>query len=385
MEKEVFKSYIKSYVKLFSLYLNKKEASDLIIDKNTLSFYMHLSKSHSLSAFLYKAIESVKAQVDKEYLLKLEQPYLLNIQKVAAYKKEREQLYKYLNENDIDFLPLKGIVIKDCYFDENTREFADNDILFDEKKDELVKEYFVSKKYEVEIYRRSNHDVYLKKPFFNFEMHRALFGQSVRNKKTVNKKAFDYFDNYLLNKSLVKENKEHVLSNEDFYIYFTAHSYKHYHIAGCGIRTLIDYYFFLKKNEDLDFTYINQELENIGLLEFSNKIKNLVIKVFDDEELNEQEEEMLLYIASSGTYGTVKHFVTEGVKEKGKFRYLMSRVFPPYSSYEFSYPWAYKCPILIPFAWIARCFRIIFISKENRKRAGEELRVIKEYKKDKND
>ena len=71
----------------------------------------------------------------------------------------------------------KGIVIKDCYFDENTREFADNDILFDEKKDELVKEYFVNKKYEIEIYRRSNHDVYLKKPFFNFEMHRALFGR----------------------------------------------------------------------------------------------------------------------------------------------------------------------------------------------------------------
>ena len=374
MEKEKFALYVHHYIKLISLYLNKKEASDFVIDKDNLSFFVRLSKYHSLSAFLFKAIEKTKAQFNKEYIHKLEEPYFSNLRKVASFKKEREELYKYLNDNNIDFLPLKGIVIKDYYYDENTREFADHDILFEPSKDDLVKKYFVERGYEIEIYRRSNHDVYLKDPFFNFEMHRALFGETGDNEKVVK-----YFNDYL-SRAQVKENKERVLSKEDFYIYFTAHSYKHYHVSGCGIRTLIDYYFYLKNNE-LDFDYINKELEKIDLLDFSNQIKNLAIKVFSEEALNEQEEEMLLYIASSGTYGTIEHSVAKGVKEKGKFRYFMSRVFPPYRFYKSAYPWAYKCPILIPFAWLARFFRVIF---KSRKRMNSELKTLKEYKEEDN-
>ena len=94
---------------------------------------------------------------------------------------------------------------------------------------------------------------------------------------------------------------------------------------------------------------------------------------------SENEEEMLLFIASSGTYGTLENSVAKGVKEKGKFGYFMQRVFPPYSFYKSAYPWAYKCPILIPFAWIARFFRVLF---KNPKRAKNELKTIQKYKYD---
>ena len=373
MEKEQFVKYLKEYINLLSLYLNKKEDSAFPIDNNKLTFFYKLSKGHSLNALLFKALEGVKVKVDEQTLFKLEEPYLLNIRKVASFNKERLELYSYLNDNDIDYLPLKGIIIKDYYPDECIREFADNDILFDEKKDKLVKAFFVNKGYEVESFKKSNHDVYTKNPFYNFEMHRSLFGESCDIKKVVT-----YFKDYL-NKAPIKENKEHYLTKEDFYIYFTAHSYKHFHNSGCGIRTLVDYYLYLKNNE-LDFDYINKELEKIDLLEFSNQIKELSIKVFDNEPLNEKEEEMLLYIASSGTYGTLEHSVAKGIKEKGKFGYFMSRVFPPYSFYKSTYPWAYKTVILIPVAWLCRFFRIIF---KNPKRAKSELKAIKEHKEDK--
>ena len=372
MEKEQFNQYVHQYLKLLSLYLNKKEAKDFVIDKSNISFFARLSKHHSLSAFFFKAVESTKAQIEEEYFRKLEETYFFNVRKVAMFAKERKDLYQYLNNFDIDFLPLKGIIIKDYYPDENTREFADNDILFDETRDALVKNFFVERHYEVESFKKTNHDVYLKKPCYNFEMHRALFGETGDNDKVV-----AYFKDYL-NKAPIKEGKEHYLSNEDFYIYFTAHSYKHYHVSGCGIRTLIDYYLYLK-NTKLDFEYINQELEKIDLLDFSNEIKSLAFKVFDNEPLNEDEEEMLLFIASSGTYGTLEHSVAKGVKEKGKFGYFMQRVFPPYSFYKTAYPWAYKVPILIPFAWIARFFRVLF---KNPKRATNELKTIQKYKED---
>ena len=375
MEKEVFKNNVLSFTKLLSLYLNKKEASDLTIDKELLSFYTRLAKHHSLKAILYVALKATKANVEEEYFKKLEEYYLLVLRKAVLFDKERNELYNYLNNNQIDYLPLKGIILKDYYIDPYTREFADNDILFDEFKDKLVKEFFVNKDYTVELFRKSNHDVYIKKPFFNFEMHRALFGETGDNKKNI-----VYFKDYL-SKAHKKDNYEHELSKEDFYIYFTAHTYKHFHVSGCGIRTLIDYYLYLKNNK-LDFVYINKELEQLDLVDFSNQIKTLSTKLFDDEQLNDKEIEMLLYIASSGTYGTLEHSVAKGVKEKGKFRYFMSRIFPPYRFYKSTYPWAYYCPILIPFAWLARFFRILF---KNLKKATNELKTIRKYKEDKNE
>ena len=376
MEKEVFNNRIVKFIKLFSLYLNKKKATDFVIDNNELSFFIKMANRHSLTALLFKALQDTNSKVEEGVLKKLEEHYFLVLRKAILFDKERKELYDYLNANQIDYLPLKGIILKDYYFDPYTREFADNDILFDGSKDKLVKDFFTNKDYIVELFRKSNHDVYIKKPFYNFEMHRALFGETGDNKKNI-----VYFKDYL-SKAHIKENYEHELSKEDFYIYFTAHTYKHFHVSGCGIRTLIDYYLFLKNNSDLDYTYINQELEKLDLLDFSNQIKTLAIKLFDDEPIDEKETEMLLYIASSGTYGTVDHYVAKGVKAKGKFGFLMSRVFPPYSFYKSAYPWAYKCPILIPAAWLWRFFRILFKSPG---RAMGEIKLISKCKEDKND
>lgn len=370
MEKERFEQGVHQYIKLLSLYLNNKEAKDFVVDKSNISFFARLSKHHSLSALFFKAVESTGAQIDEGYLRKLEESYFLNLRKVAMFNKEREDLYQYLNDKGIDFLPLKGLILKNYYPDENTREFADNDILFPDEKTELVKKFFTKRGYEVEVYKRGNHDVYLKKPCYNFEMHRALFGDSIGDSNKA-----DYFNDYL-NRAHVKNAHERELSNEDFFIYFIAHSYKHFNNAGCGIRTLVDFYLYLRSAK-LDFNYVNQELEKIGLLDFSKEIINLSKKLFNDEPLTQEEDEMLMFIASSGTYGTLENSVAKGVKEKGKFGYFMQRVFPPYRVYKSMYPWAYKCPILIPVAWTIRLFRIIFKSP---KRASAELKTLKNYK-----
>ena len=373
MEKEIFLNNVKKYIKLLGLYLNKKEDPSFALDKNELSFFIKLSKHHSLMAFLYQAINNVKANVPSEALNELEHYYLANLRKSVLFDKERNELFNYLKEKQIEYLPLKGIIIKNYYLDPYTREFADNDILFDDKGSALIRDYFKSRQYTVELYKKSNHDVYIKKPFFNFEMHRALFFPNEDNAKNV-----EYFKDYL-NNSPKKDEYEHYLTNENFYIYFLAHSYKHYHVSGCGIRTLIDIYLYLKNN-DLDFDYINKELAKLDLLDFSNDIKSLSFKLFDDQELNDEEIEMLLFISSSGTYGTLEHSVSKGVKEKGKFGYMMKRIFPPYSFYKSAYPWAYYSFILIPIAWLCRFFRILF---KNPKKATSELKMIKNHKDDK--
>ena len=372
MEKQSYLTELKEYIHLISLYLNKKEDPSFKVDDSNLPFFVNISKGHSLTALLYKAIKDTKADIKPEYLAKLEQYYLANVKKHVTFDKEREELFKYCNENNILHLPLKGIILRNYYPDPHTREFADNDIFFGPlDKDALIKKFFTERGYEVELYRKSNHDVYLKKPVLNFEMHRALFGETGDNEKIV-----DYFKHPKIR--LVDPLKsEAYYPLNDFYVYFTAHSFKHFNGGGCGLRTLVDYYLILRKNhiddDLLDFKYIDKQLNKIDLVDFSNNISSLSLKVFGEEELNEKELEMLLYIASSGTYGTIENAVNKGIKKKGKFGYFMSRIFPPYRFYKTAYPWAYRSVILIPIAWLMRLFRVVF---KNPKRAANELKAI---------
>ena len=121
MDKESFTNNLFSYLHLVAIYLNKKEAPDFKVDDETFSFFVKLSKQHSLMALLYKVLKDTKAEVNSEHLKKLEEYYLANVRKNVLFKKEREALYKFLNENQIDFLPLKGLVLTNYYLDPDTR------------------------------------------------------------------------------------------------------------------------------------------------------------------------------------------------------------------------------------------------------------------------
>lgn len=373
MDKEIFNKYLYDYIHLLSSYLNNEKLDDMDIDDKRLSFYIKLSKFHSLSALLYKAIVDTGIKINKEYLPRLEEAYLSNVRKIVLFDKERNELYKYLNDNKIDYLPLKGIIIKDYYPDPATREFADNDILFNPKGTKLVKKFFLSHGYKVEAYRRTNHDVYVKKPFYNFEMHRELFVYSKEKEKI-----YSYFEHCLFN-SPVRHYFEHFLKQEDFYVYFTSHAYKHFNSSGVGFRTLIDFYLFYKNNK-LNLEYINNELSKLDIKDFSNKMLNLSLKIFDGKNLNTEESGMFLYIASSGTQGTVNQEVEKGISKKGKTGYIFSRLFPSTDYYKTTYPWAYKYKILIPIPWFLRLCRGLF---KHHKKTIQELKEVRKHKKNK--
>ena len=370
MDKKIFLDHVYGFIKLISLYLHK-EKSDIEIDDKALSFYIRLAKAHSLRALLYKAITDTGVKVNKDLLKELEEAYLYNLRKTVMFEKEREDLYKYLNDNQIDYLPLKGLIIRNYYPDIYTREYADYDILFDDKGRRLIKEFFLSRGYEIKHYHKGiKDDVYLKNPFYNFEMHRMLFEENIKSRKVMH----EYFKNYLSNSS-IKDGHEHYKNNEDFYIYFVGHNYKHFNNAGFGIRTLVDNYLYLKGTK-LDFNYVNKELEKIGCLELCNTINSLTNKLFDNETLSNDEEELLLYIASSSTYGTIDQHVKKAVARKSKTRYVLSRIFPPVSTLFIRYPWS-KSIILLPLAWLVRVIASITV---DRKRIKAEVKAVNKSK-----
>ena len=177
-------------------------------------------------------------------------------------------------------------------------------------------------------------------------------------------------------------------TDEDYYVYITAHEYKHFSAGGTGLRSLTDRYVYLSKKPGLDLNYIEAECEKLGIAEFERAARGLCLRIFggtEPEELAEDEKTMLLEYLFSGTYGTLEKLYKNKLREAGggnvdgkaKFRYIWQRIFPPMEFYRDFFPTAYKYKILIPFIWCRRVFRAVF---KRRKEVKKEFDVVTKIK-----
>ncbi len=338
-----------------------------------------MSKLHSLAALCAMALTSSGIVIDDEWKSDRDKAVRKNI----LFDSERAKLFKFMEENGIWYLPLKGIIMKDLYPKLGMREMADNDILFDKACQRRVMEFMKSNGYTVGSYGQSNHDTYTKKPVFNFELHTSLFHESAREV------FYKYYEN--ITDRLVRDEDRQFgyhMSDEDYYIYITAHEYKHYTNSGTGLRSMLDRYVFLTKKQDkLDFNYIIGECEKLGIAEFEKKCRVLCNKVFGNagQELTEEETELLEYYMFSTTYGTLAQSVRhrfdskyEEVNAKNKLHYILRRIFPSVEFYKAFWPPAYKYKILIPVAWFYRVIKTIF---KNGKSVLKEFSIVNNLEK----
>ena len=358
------------------------------IEKLDLAALYHLAEAHSLTAIVCMALEAADVFSTADPKLKKRWTDAKNkaIRKNMLLDAEREQILKEMEKAGIWYMPLKGSILKELYPRYGMRQMADNDILFDTAGQKEVMHIFLRRGYKAEVVGRGNQDVYLKPPFYNFEMHTALFGSGIHEGWTA------YYRD-VKNRLCPDAGRKfgYHFTDEDFYIYITAHAYKHYSISGTGLRTLLDLFVMnWKKGDTLDREYVNAELKKLGIAEFEEKSRCLAEKVFGTAgppkatDLTEEEQELLAYYIGSGTYGTTQIRVKNKLRElqtdgetitvRTKLRYICLRVFPGRESCRESYPFFYRYPFLIPVLWIYRMLRGAAIY---RKRLGTEIRTLK--------
>lgn len=263
----------------------------------------------------------------------------------ALFEASLQEVTRRLQEAGIAYVPLKGILLKKYYPLDFMREMADHDVLIEESRAEDVRKIMEDLGFKTKQFGVGFHDVYYKKPILNYEMHRALFANP-------NSRVGAYYQGM---KDLSKP--------EDLYLYLIAHEHKHYVSGGTGLRSLLDVYLFLKK-ESLDWEYVDQEAEKIGIREFEEKNRLLAISLFGKGIVTD--EKMLSYILSSNAYGILQHKVDNRIeKSRGnKSRYLLRRLSVPvrksdprYQVFALYYPLFYKYKILLPLLPFYRVFK----------------------------
>lgn len=324
---------------------------------------------HSLTAIVCMALESSGISDQKFIEAKSKA-----IRKNILLDAEREKICMFLEENGIWHIALKGAVLKEIYPKFGMRQMADNDILYDKSYQNQVLKYMKNCGYTAESVGKYHHDTYMKPPVYNFELHTSLFGKN-------NDDLFDYY--FDVKSRLVKDDEKkygYHFTDEDFYVYMTAHEYKHYSSGGTGLRSLLDCFVYVReKSNSINWNYIGQQLKALGIADFERKSRRLSEKIFSNHEhteLSESETEMLEYFLFSGTYGTesnaIKHRVKK-MKAKSKSSYIFKRIFPDKQFYQMNFPTAAKYPVLIPFLWCFRCVRAVTV---RRKKYARELSII---------
>lgn len=315
---------------------------------------------HCIGAMLFPYAK--KAGCPEPILSEWEQVAGKALRKEILFDAERQAIIAEFEKEKIKYIPLKGIIIKDYYPKKGMREFTDNDMLIEEK-DIPAATKIMEKRGYTSCYNEDFSDCpFHKAPIFNFELHKALFSKKLPIAK--------YFKDPW--KKAVKDennNYGYHMTNEDFYIHVIAHFYKHFvESSGAGLRYFADFYYLQQsfiKNQAVDIKYINKELAKIGIAEFCSKTINMTEGLFaGDEEL--LTGETFNYILASGIHGTKEQAIANKIKNKGKFKYWLSRLFPSKGYMVNINPIIRKAPVLMPFFWIVRLVKAPFTKSGRR-------------------
>ena len=329
----------------------------------------HISSRHRLSNMVCYGVEKLAPgqQPDPAVLEKFQRDRKLALAREAAQHFCFDELIKAFEEHRIHCLPLKSCLIKHLYPQPDMRSMADIDILFQDEQTEEVKSLMLGLGFTLKNFG-GNHDVYIKKPFLNIEMHRRLVAENSPYSEYLAK---------IWQRARIEAGYKYVyrLSPEDFYIYLLIHLTKHYINAGTGIRSILDVFLYEKHyGFQMDKKYVGRELENIKLQKFAENIRVLAKAWFDKGQGSTLHAEMAQYIFASGVYGIERHGTIASLnKNQGhqiasvgmtKLRYQLKLFFPGLKHMSILYPYLHRLPFLLPFTWALRGLKSLLLKKE---------------------
>lgn len=283
-------------------------------------------------------------------------------------------IFSAFEENKIDFLPVKGILLKSLYPKTDMRFMSDADILIKTEQYEKIKAVMTDLGFDQTI--ESDHEYVFKKGnALYIELHKHLI-------PSYNK---DYYDYYGTGWKLAHKTKttRFELTTEDHFIYLLTHYAKHYRDAGIGIKYLVDLYLVLSK-QNPDVTYIEQELKKLRLYDFYKNTLNMLSVWFEGSSSTELTDFMTDRIFESGAYGTKQTSVisqalkdSKSVSQKNvRKMQFFKLIFLPFKSMKVKYPFLNKLPFLLPVMWIIRIFDTLLFKRSSIKNQKDRLTLI---------
>lgn len=305
-------------------------------------------------------------------LKEFQEDYKLNMLREARFELGGQQVFDAFEKAEINFLPLKGAILKNYYPNPALRTFTDIDIYVGKDFEKAEKVLF-ELGYEKTGFDEHNDVGYSKKPSLHIELHKELFPDDYDFE--------GYFDEPFKHTDLKDGYKYyHLYKTDDFFIHVLCHLYKHFTFGGCGLRQYLDIYVMTKKME-LDMDYIRSELRSFGMEGFLDTTLKLDRFFFDGEKPDDELIEIAEFVFNNSTFGNAENrLVLDYDKQNGEKRtlwgnitYFMDRWGLNYSQMKERYKVLKYLPFLLPFCWIYRLITALLFRRNTIKSSFDDV------------
>ena len=290
------------------------------------------------------------------------------------------RVFQAFEENGIDYLPVKGCLMKQLYPSHEIRTMGDADILIREEQYSNIRAIMMDLGFE-ETIDASDYDYTWKHPFLKIELHKKLFS--------------GYFADYaryfgdIWERASKESGFRYTLSREDTFVYYFTHFVKHFRFGGIGCNHAADLWVYKRAYPDMDEAYICREISVLGMDVFYKNLCQMLSAWFEGGSWDEITE-MISNQLFDGTWGTKeKYDIAHSVKimqeeniaaEKVRKKQILKLLFPSKESMLLNHPKIAKLPL--PLAWIARGCYVLLIDNKKIKKQSEVLKNQSEDKVD---
>ena len=366
--------------KLICNVLNSQEEfsdSEKIYIKNNLKILYAISKKHDIAHLVgYSLISGkiINKYGDEKFYSLFNQAQMMAIYRYEKINYAFNEISNALEENEIEFIPLKGAILREYYPEPWMRTSCDIDILVRNSDIEnviglLCKKCCCSRGKDC-----TTHDYNL---VYANEVHLELHYSLTQDGKLpqADEILCDIWE-YSGEKQGFNFNKE--LKNEIFILYHLAHMAKHFLIGGCGIRSFIDLTLILRKME-YDTVLLNDLIKRAGLTKFYESLLILLDVWLNNAEHTVLTLQMENFILTGGVYGTARNSAAiKAGKGESKLKTLIKLIFLSRENLEIIYPKLKKHPNLLFFYQIKRWFNIF--NRDKRKKIKNIVNARKSVK-----
>lgn len=322
MTKEVLKE-------LLNLYL-KKETSYDFSNVNLNEIYKNACQSGIGVIIAYTIL---KYKLAKDETLYMNDIYKANIRN-EEQSKYQNKIKEILENNNINFIFLKGKTLGKYYEEEYLRQSSDIDIIVEKGTYKIALAIFLDKLgFKCDLNAKNEATLHYKN--LNVDLH-SMFTQDDNEKESI-------FNE-------VKYDLTHELSNEYKYIYSLYHAYKHIDLNYISIQYILDLYYL--RLLDLDYDFINKKINEMKLDKFNDMTVKLINVLFNNEESNEKIDRYINYVFSMANDLGVKNMTL--VHNAKSDRVLLKRIFPSTDEMIRQYPELKNNKTLIPIYYVKR-------------------------------
>lgn len=346
-----------------------------------------LAKAHNILSLFYNGAVLCGVPADNPPMAELFgqvcKTVMVDVRQIAMINK----LTQAFDSNNIDFLLLKGTILKKLYPKSEMRTMGDADILIKVSQYPQIEE--ILKKLNFTFKCETDHELIWTNPSLFLELHKSVM-------TSYNKDFYNYFNTgWALANKVPDTNSEYQFKAEDFYIYIFVHFAKHYRISGIGIKHILDLWVYSNAYPKMDYEYIFDILKKLKLLEFHQNVTDTLKVWFDGASPNKKTALITNVIFSSGQYGTaemsnINRTIRES-KNNGsdsirftKAKRLFKTLFPSFPSMKKHYPVLEKIPLILPFLWVFRWIEIVILKRKDLQKYVHNLNAINQSAVNKN-